>query len=314
MVQSITTILDALLLEYGKDIATLKEDEQKIAYENFFIFAGMWGIGGGVGGGQEDEKDMKDFNTLWKSIAKNAKIPETGLCYDYYYDVVEQKWQSWSIKMTHYLPSDSAIAPLFSKIYVSTMHTTRLRYMLDIHLKRRKPIMFVGSAGTGKTAVIKDYLSSTDSNKVAHKTINFSNFTDSYALQKNIEAMVSKKSGKTYGSALNKVLICFIDDLNMPRVDKYGTQSPIQLLRLIIDHGSVFNRELLEERRYLQDLLFFSCQNHKSGSFFIDGRLQRNFTLFTMYTPNSDTIKTIFGSILNAHLSTVDEKLQKLTD
>lgn len=216
--------------------------------------------------------------------------------------------------MHHYLPSDSVTAPIFSKIYVSTIHTTRLRYMIDVHLRRRKPIMFIGSAGTGKTAVIKDYLNATDSSKISHKTINFSNFTDSLALQRNIESMVAKKSGKTYGSALNKMLICFIDDLNMPKVDKYFTQSPIQLLRLILDHGSVFNRDLLEERRYLQDLLFFACQNQKSGSFFIDGRLQRNFTIFTMYTPSQDIIKTIFGSILNAHLNTVDEKLQKLTD
>ncbi len=35
--------------------------------------------------------------------------------------------------------------------------------------------------------------------------------------------MVEKKSGKTFGSATNKTLICFIDDLNMPYVDKYGT-------------------------------------------------------------------------------------------
>ena len=35
--------------------------------------------------------------------------------------------------------------------------------------------------------------------------------------------MVEKKSGKNFGSATGKVLICFIDDLNMPYVDKYGT-------------------------------------------------------------------------------------------
>ena len=38
----------------------------------------------------------------------------------------------------------------------------------------------------------------------------------------NIESMLDKKSGKTYGSAMNKTLIAFIDDLNMPYVDKYG--------------------------------------------------------------------------------------------
>ena len=30
--------------------------------------------------------------------------------------------------------------------------------------------------------------------------------------------MLDKKSGKTYGSAMNKTLIAFIDDLNMPNV------------------------------------------------------------------------------------------------
>ncbi len=39
------------------------------------------------------------------------------------------------------------------------MHTTRLRFVVDMHLKRRRPVLFIGGAGTGKTAVIKDFLS-----------------------------------------------------------------------------------------------------------------------------------------------------------
>ena len=118
------------------------------------------------------------------------------------------------------IPTDET---MFSKIYVSTLHTTRLRTLLDFHLRRRKPVLFVGSAGTGKSAVIKDYLAQTKPDQVAHKTINFSSFTDSLSLQRSVESMVEKKSGKTFGSATGKVLICFIDDLNMPYVDKYST-------------------------------------------------------------------------------------------
>jgi len=29
----------------------------------------MWAIGGPVGGGMDDEKDLKDFSSLWKSVA-----------------------------------------------------------------------------------------------------------------------------------------------------------------------------------------------------------------------------------------------------
>jgi len=55
--------------------------------------------------------------------------------------------------------------------------------------------------------------------------------------------MIEKKSGRTFGSATNKTLIYFIDDMNMPYVDKYYTQSPVQLLLYITDYGSIFNRE-----------------------------------------------------------------------
>lgn len=174
--------------------------------------------------------------------------------------------------------------------------------------------MFIGSAGTGKTAVIRDYLYSTNSDKIVHRTINFNSFTDSLALQNNIESLVEKKSGKTYGSATNKILLYFIDDMNMPFVDKYGTQSPIALLRQILDYGSCFNREMLEERKMLQDLLFVACQNPKSGSFFVNLRLQRHFSVFSMYTPSSDTIKTVYGSILGGHLQYFDEKLGSMSE
>ena len=228
---------------------------------------------------------------MFRSLVK-IKFPEGGLCYDYFWNLEENKWNYWGNKIPVYEHIDE---PIFSKIFVPTIHTTRLRYLLDMHLRRKKPVLFVGGAGTGKTQVIKDYLATTKPELVSHKTINFSSFTDAAALQLNIESMLDKKSGKTYGSAMNKTLIAFIDDLNMPYVDKYGTQSPIQLLRQIIDHGSIFNREQLEERKYIQDLLFFSCLNHKSGSFIVDLRLQKNFSAFTMYTPTDEIIKRIFG-------------------
>lgn len=203
----------------------------------------MWAWGGSIGGGQDDNEMLSKFSSVWKSLSK-IKFPEQNdtLCYDYFWNIEESKWAHWSTRIQPYVYSDE---PIFSKIFVSTIHTTRLRYLLNIHLKRKKPVMFVGGTGTGKTQVIKDYLSTTKPEQVAHKTINFSSFTDAKALQKSIEAMLDKKSGKTYGSASNKVLIAFIDDLNMPYVDKYGTQSPIQLMRQIIDYGSIFNRDQL---------------------------------------------------------------------
>jgi dynein heavy chain len=41
---------------------------------------------------------------------------------------------------------------------------------------------------------------------------------------------------------MGKRLIMFIDDLNMPRVDTYGTQQPIALLKLFIERKGLYDR------------------------------------------------------------------------
>lgn len=45
-----------------------------------------------------------------------------------------------------------------------------------------------------------------------------------------------QRSGKTYGPPSSKRLVYFIDDLNMPFVEEYGTQTPIALLRQYMDY------------------------------------------------------------------------------
>ena len=98
-IQSICTILDGLLLETENQISNLygskdKEEELKILYEAFFIFATMWSYGGSVGGGQDDNEVLNKFNGVFRSLVK-VKFPEGGLCYDYYYSVEENKWMNW---------------------------------------------------------------------------------------------------------------------------------------------------------------------------------------------------------------------------
>jgi dynein heavy chain len=73
-----------------------------MVYEYFFIFAGLWAIGGPVGGGQDDEKDFKDFSGLWKGMAK-LKFPEQNLAYDYYFDINEMKWAHWNNRIQPYV-------------------------------------------------------------------------------------------------------------------------------------------------------------------------------------------------------------------
>jgi dynein heavy chain len=65
---------------------------------------------------------------------------------------------------------------------------------------------------------------------------------------------VDKRSGRTYGPPPGKKLIYFIDDLNMPFVDKYGTQSPIELLIQHLNYGSFYDRKRLELKKDVKDV------------------------------------------------------------
>ena len=53
-----------------------------------------------------------------------------------------------------------------------------------------------------------------------------------------MEAPLEKKTGTTFGpQGVNTKLIYFLDDLNLPEVDVYNTQSAIAIARQHIDYG-----------------------------------------------------------------------------
>ena len=72
--------------------------------------------------------------------------------------------------------------------------------------------------------------------------LNFSSRTTSLDVQRNIESAVDKRTRDIYGPPPGKRLIVFIDDMNMPMVDTYGTQQPIALLKLLLERGGFYDR------------------------------------------------------------------------
>lgn len=119
---------------------------------------------------------------------------------------------------------------------VHTAESIRIRYFLNLLMEKRHPVMLVGNAGTGKTVLVSEKLSSLSEN-YAVTNVPFNFYTTSEMLQKILEKPLEKKAGRNYGPAGNKTLIYFLDDMNMPEVDAYGTVQPHTLIRQHLDYN-----------------------------------------------------------------------------
>ena len=51
----------------------------------------------------------------------------------------------------------------------------------------------------------------------------------------------------------------FVDDMNMPQVDTYGTQQPIALLKLLLEKGGMYDRGKDLNWKLFKDVQFIAA-------------------------------------------------------
>lgn len=66
------------------------------------------------------------------------------------------------------------IFALYQSCLVSTSETTRIRFFMDLLIKKERPVMLVGAAGSGKTVSVAAKLNALpDSYAVTNAPLNF---------------------------------------------------------------------------------------------------------------------------------------------
>jgi dynein heavy chain len=285
--------------------------------ESYFMYAAVWAIGGGTFSDKQYDH-RKAFDRFWRDEFKTIRFPEEGQVFDYCVseelfplkmegEVLSSPYMHWSKKVPEYSHNSTVV---FGNIYVATMETQRLTYLLDLLMPNKHACMFVGGAGTGKTTIMSDKLRGMDADAYTFMNINLNCFTDSMLLQGAMESVLEKKTGRTFGPTGTKKMVYFIDDINMPQVDKYGTQQPIALLRQLFDYAGWYSRDKLTWRD-IQNVQAVSCLNPTAGSFYIDPRLQRSYCTYAVQMPAQESLFVIFNSILNGHLHNFSADVQK---
>jgi dynein heavy chain len=197
----------------------------------------------------------------------------------------------------------SSDIPYF-QMMVPTVDTVKYSFLLEALLTGGYPTLFCGESGVGKSVIIQDLLNRIGKpNKYVNVVLNFSAQTSSFQTQQMMELKVEKKRKNISGAPVgfNKVVL-FVDDLNMPKLDTYGSQPSIELLRQYLDYSGFYDREKLFWK-VIQDFeLIAACAPPGGGRNVISPRFLRHFNMLSIPSPSELSLGKIFKSIVEGFL------------
>ncbi|NXM38868.1 DYH10 protein, partial [Gymnorhina tibicen] len=246
-------------------------------------------------------------------LAKPGELPgQLPTLYDFHFDGSQKKWVPWMQLVPEYIHNPEV---KFLDILVPTVDTTRTAWLLEQMVKVKRPVVLVGESGTSKTATTQNFLSNLDKDVNLLLVINFSSRTTSLDIQRNLETNVEKRTKDTFGPPMGKRLLVFMDDMNMPRIDEYGTQQPIALLKLLLEKGFMYDRGKEMNIKFLRDLGFVAAMGKAGGGRNeVDPRFTSLFSVFNIPFPSEQSLNLIYSSILKGHTATFNESISAISD
>ncbi|XP_029455356.1 dynein heavy chain 1, axonemal [Rhinatrema bivittatum] len=319
LVVSLLKLLDCFFQPFipkegEKEIPAEKQSRLEELIEPWFIFSLIWSVG--VTG----DADSRILFSKWlreKMVTEQIKFlfPEEGLVYDYKLDdagisiaddeeeetLREVQWVTWIDPAFEF-----SIAPetSYSDIIVPTLDTVRMSYLLGMLLINKRPVLCIGPTGTGKTLTISDKLLKNLPLEYISHFLMFSARTSANQTQDLIDSKLDKRRKGVFGPPLGRYFIIFIDDLNMPALETYGAQPPIELLRQWMDHHGWYDRKQIGTFKLLVDINFICAMGPPGGGRNpVSQRLTRHFN-YLSFTEMEDSSKMkIFSTILSSWMA-----------
>ncbi|XP_074081620.1 dynein axonemal heavy chain 2 isoform X1 [Macrotis lagotis] len=268
-----------------------------------FIFSLIWSVCASV-----DEESRKKIDSFLREL--EGSFPNKDTVFEYFVDPKLKNWMTFEEK----LPKSWRYPPNtpFYKIMVPTVDTVRYNYLVSALVASQNPILLVGPVGTGKTSIAQSVLQTLPSNQWAVLIVNMSAQTTSNNVQSIIESRVEKRTKGVYVPFGGKSMITFMDDLNMPAKDTFGSQPPLELLRLWIDYGFWYDRGK-QTIKYVRDMFLMAAMGPPGGGrTVISSRLQSRFHLINMTFPTESQILRIFGTMINQKLQDFEDEVKPI--
>lgn len=282
--------------------------------DKLFFFSYIWSVGAAC-----SDLFWEQFNEhareLFEELCPGLGLPGGGTAFDYYVNTKEGAFKEWG-EIVPSFKYDDAI-PYFSLV-VPTTDTCRFSYVMKSLITVDKPVFITGVTGTGKTVVVTSLLNSLvpmpyeGGMGVIPIFMNFSAQTRSDVTQMTIESKLEKKRKNLLGAPSGRKCVIFVDDVNMPLVETYGAQAPIELLRQFLDFKGVYDRDKLFWKDIVDVLMFVGAAPPGGGRAVVTGRFTRHFNVMCIPPASDAALTIIFNSILSGFLVKFEPEIQKL--
>ena len=238
---------------------------------------------------------------LIRNMFENADIPGGQTVYDYYMDPKkDMSFRPWAELVPAFV-CDPALP--FFQLIVPTVETVRQAYCLEQLLSKQKSVFFTGITGIGKSIIVQHALNSLQTTRgVDPVQITFSAQTSSLRTQYSIEEKLQKKRRDLCGAQVGRQIAIFVDDVNMPAVELYGAQPPVELLRLLLDKHGLYDREKLFWKWIEDTTLICAAGPPGGGRRELSQRFTRRFNMVCISAPSKTVMQQIYQSILSEHL------------
>ncbi|RZC39320.1 dynein heavy chain 2, axonemal-like [Asbolus verrucosus] len=302
LVMSLCKLLEILAtVENGVNPAS--EDTFEDMAKNWFLFSLIWSVCCTT-----NEDGRRKLDTFIRE--KEGVFPIKDTIYEYFVDVPNRCFTLWETRLPYDWKYETGCP--FHEIIVPTIDTVRYEYITSTLLTRGFPVLLTGPVGTSKTSTAQSVLASLDTNKYTVLNVNMSAQTSSINLQDAIESRLEKRTKGVYAPVGGKLLITFLDDLNMPAKETYGSQPPLELLRQWLDYNFWYDRQK-QTKKYVMNMHILAAMGPPGGGRnVISERLLSIFNVINITFPDEYNILRIYGTMLAQHLTEFIE-LVKIT-